>query len=197
MSGGMAGVGQILETTQREARTVFSTLREKGRERFGRTLLIALALVGGSYKGLYLPAQNKLSMLAQTITSAKTLSENADSYRLLREKLEAGYVQLPAQKDKDQFLMNAVLETLRAEGLMSESLRPPDQVNGELLSSQQTMVNAQLKFTEVLSWLARLEASQPHLHVLELALDKKKDKIGYCDVRVGVGTAVVIEDLTP
>jgi type II secretory pathway component PulM len=186
---------QVVKAIQDEVQIVTHTLREKGSKRFERPLLLGAVLIVASYYLLYLPPQRKLDALQNRIDTAKALSTNADAFKLQRDNLRAIYAALPKTKDKDHFLIEAVVETLRAEGLTSDSIQPPDENKESNLIYQQIKVSAQMKFPELVGWLARVEASKPFLHIASVDLVKSKH-LGYCEVQAGVATIIPEKDLT-
>lgn len=191
----LAVVGQILQTVQAEAQHVMSMLREKGTKRFERPLGLAFILVAGSYWVIYRPVQKKLSTLEKRIESARLLSEVAAQFKQSRDALREGYARLPEPKYKDRFLSEAILQTLKAEKLTSDSIRPPEEGMEAGVVSQRIMISAHLRFAELMGWLARVEASRPFLHIYSVDLQKSK-QVGYCDVKVGIATLVPVQDLT-
>lgn len=186
---------KVVQAIQSEVSTVSSTLREKGHKRFERPLFFAAVVLVASYYLLYMPPQRKLAGLQRRIDNARVLSQNAEAFKQVRDKLRATYAVMPKTKDKDQFLTQAIIETLRAEGLTSDSIQPPDEMKDSNLAFQQLKVSAQMKFPELLGWLARVEASKPFLHVSAVDLQKSK-RMGYCEVTVGVSTILPTADLT-
>lgn len=185
----------VVKAIQDEVQIVSQTLREKGSKRFEKPIVLGVVLVLASYYLLYAPPQKKLDVLQGRIDAAKALHQNADNYTVSRDRLRAAYSILPKMKDKDHFLVEAVLETLRAEGLTSDSIQPPDENKDANLDYQQIKVSAQMKFPELVGWLARIEASKPFLHISSVDIAKSK-RLGYCEVQAGVATIVPEKDLT-
>lgn len=191
----MSAVGRLLEDVGRELQLVANTLKDKGARRFQRPLIIGAVIIFGAYYLLYLPPRKKLDGLQRNIETAKAASDNAEAFKAAREQLLAAYAAMPSIKDKDHFLIQAVVETLRAESLTSDSIHPPEENSESSLLYQKITVAVQVRFSELLGWLARLEASKPFLHVSSLELIKSK-RLGYCDVQAGISTIVPEADLT-
>lgn len=185
----------VVHAIQSELTLVANTLKDKGAKRFERPLIIGLVLVVAAYYVLYLPPQKKLDGLQRRLDTARASKENAEAYKQVRDRLRSVYAVLPKTKDKDHFLTQAVIETLRAEGLTSDSIKPPEENKEANVVFQQITVSAQLKFPELIGWLARLEASKPYLHVTSVDLNKSK-RLGYCEVSAAVSTIVPDKDLT-
>jgi hypothetical protein len=192
----ISAIGRALEAVQREAQTVLFTLRAKGLNRFGRVLVILLAVNAGTYFFVYLPPQNKLARVKRNIAEAKVSSQSADAYRIVRDKLRASYQACPKLKVKDGFIATAFRETLRAEGLTAD-VKVPDE-SAEMDVAMQSMTqNLPMTFAEALSWLARVEATTPHLHISEFMLAKDTSRPGTCNVQIGMTTAFPSEELAP
>ncbi len=109
---------------QGEFDMLVSTMREKGAKRFGKALAISSVLVFASYAGLYAPPRKKSARLQSEIDAARKLSEFGTQYKDLRDQLAASYAQLPTLADKEMFLSNAVIDSLKAEGLTPENFQP-------------------------------------------------------------------------
>mgnify|MGYP001564275331 CR=1 FL=1 len=191
----MTTIGLLLLDMRNELQLVANTLKDKGARRFQRPLIIGAAIIFGAYYLLYLPPQKKLNGLQRKIESAKAASASTEAFKGAREQLLKTYAAMPTINDKDRFLTQAVVETLRAESLTSDSIHPPEENSESSLHYQKITVALQLRFSEMLGWLARLEASKPFLHISSLDLRKSK-RLGYCDVQAGISTIVPAMDLT-
>lgn len=189
MNFDMAAVGRLIELLQSEGQLVVHTLKDKGAKRFERPIVVAAFLLFGSYYLVYLPPVRKAQVLQQRIDEAKDLSQYVGAYKDLISKLQAIYAELPKPGDRNGFLVEAILESLKAEGLTSDSIRPPDESPEAGLIFQKCNISAEVPFTELVSWLARLEASKPFIHVFSLEVNKSK-KIGFCTINVGLSTIV-------
>ncbi len=185
----LAAIGKLLEQVQSEGQLIANTLREKGSKRFERPIVVCLAVLLGSYYLLYLPPQRKAQGLQRRIDTARQLSQYTGAYKDLHSQLQAIYSQLPKTSDRTSFLTAAAVESLKAEGLTSDSIRPPDETTQSGLVYQRLTITAEVKFTELISWLARLEASKPFIHVNSLELAKSK-RLGYCTISVVLSTIV-------
>jgi type II secretory pathway component PulM len=191
----IATAGQFMQTVQGEIQQISGTIRDKGFKRFHRAALIAGVAVLASYRLLYVPPATKLDGLQQRIDKARSMSQIAASYREVRAQLKSIYAQLPAPADKDHFLVDAVVESLKAEGLTSESIRPPEENLEANMTSQRLQISLDLRFPDLVGWLARIEASRPLLHVYSLNVNKSR-RLGYCTAQVGIGTLIPTVDLT-
>jgi hypothetical protein len=181
---------QYIKIVQNELSLVLGTLKDKGSARFGRTFAIGALGVFFSYYLVYLPPFKKMSQLSRKIEAAKAIAQYADQYKELRDKLNAIYGQLPAISSRDRWLTNAVLDSMKAENLMSDSIVPPDEQEMKGIVFQRLTVSIQLKFSEMVSWLNRIEASKPILHVGSLDMQKKADPLGTNAISCEIGTAM-------
>jgi type II secretory pathway component PulM len=191
----IATVGLLMQAVQLELQQISATIRDKGFKRFQRGALIAGVVVLAAYRLLYVPPATKLAGLQQLIDKARTMSQISASYREVRAQLRGVYAQLPAPTEKDHFLVDAIVESLKAEGLTSDSIRPPEETAEAHMTSQRLQISLDLRFPDLVGWLARVEASKPLLHVYSLNINKSR-RLGYCTAQVGVGTLIPSVDLT-
>lgn len=161
-----------------EADVVLSTLRDRGAKRFSKVFIFAGAMIAGSYMLLLKPPQAKLSRLQAEINKAKTLSDYGAQYKELRDQLSAAYAALPATKDRDQWLSNAMLDSLRAEGLLADNFKPVTEMETAGLIFQTGSTQATLEFPKFFSWLARVESAKPMMHVQSFNIDKRPENPG-------------------
>lgn len=175
---------------QAEADLVSSTLREKGGKRFGKAFAIAGVMVLLAYVGLYAPPRKKSARLQSEIDAARALSEFGTQYKELRDQLATSYDQLPLMKDREMFLSNAVIDSLKAEGLTPETFQPVREQEQAGLVFQASNIAMPVKFGEFYSWLARLEGAKPLMHLQQVSLDKKSDVIGVNTVQAEITTVI-------
>jgi type II secretory pathway component PulM len=168
-----------------------STLKEKGAERFGRTFALGLLAIVISYYLIFLPPQKKLSGLQRRIDAAKATADYADQYKGLHDQLNSLYTILPPTSAREQrWLTTAVLDSMKAEGIISDSVVPPEEAIDQGFAIQHQSISTQLKFSELVSWLNRMETNKPMLHVDSLSLMKKPAPLGTNDVNCVIGTVI-------
>lgn len=175
---------------QAELDLVVSTLREKGSKRFGKVLAIAGIMVFLAYAGLYLPPRKKAARLQAEIDAARTLSEFGVRYKELRDQLALSYRQLPLMSDREVFLSNAVIDSLKAEGLTPETFQPVREQEQSGLVFQVSNIAMPAKFNAFYSWLVRLESAKPLMHLQAVSLDKKADAVGHNNVQAQITTVI-------
>lgn len=192
----MAAVGGLMQSLQGELQLVSGTIKEKGQQRFQRAILLAAIIVFGAYYLLYGPSQKNLNQIEKQIQMAQLTAQSADGYKQLRDQIREAYALLPRSEDKDKFLTQAVIETLRSEGITSDSIQPPDEIIHGEAAYQTISVSAQVKFAEVVAWIARLEAARPYLKVTGLDI-QKSSRLGYCTIKADVATMIPAPGTAP
>ena len=190
MAAGEIDLSVYIKAIKSEIDLVVTTIRDKGAKRFGRALGVAAAAVFAAYWFIYTPPQSKIARLGKEIEAARAMSQSAVRYRELRDLLVGSYGSLPFLKDQQQWLSNAMIDSLRADGLTPDSLRPvvENEVNG--LVFQTSSVVMSLKFNDTYAWLLRLESARPLMHVGLLEVTKKDDMIGINIISCSVMTAI-------
>ena len=190
MAGKDIDLSSYLAAVKAEGSLLVNTIRDKGAKRFGKAFGMAALMIAGAYFGVYLPPQKKISRLQREIDAARAMSEAGAAYQELRTLLMGSYGTLPHMKDQQQWLSNAMIDSLRADGLTPETFRPVVEIEASGLIFQTSYVQLSLKFTDVYAWLVRLEGARPLMHVSNLDIQKKPDMIGWNSVAVSVMTAI-------
>jgi type II secretory pathway component PulM len=180
----------LADLAQAELEMVLSTIKEKGGKRFGKAFGIAGIMVFLAYAGVYAPPKKKAARLQSEIDSARTLSEHGARYKDLRDQLAAIYVQLPDVKDKEMFLSNAVIDSLKAEGLTPETFQPVREQEQAGLLFQASNIAMPVRFNEFYSWVVRLESAKPLMHLQTAELVKKPDLLGVNTVQAEITTVI-------
>lgn len=175
---------------QTELEMVMATMKEKGGKRFGKAFGIAGVMVFLAYAGVYAPPKKKAARLQSEIDAARTLSQYGNQYKDLRDRLTACYAQLPQVKDKDMFLSNAVIDSLKAEGLTPETFQPVREQELSGLLFQASNITMPVKFSEFYSWVVRLESAKPLMHLQSADLTKKPEMVGVNAVQAEITTVI-------
>ena len=151
MTFDMASVGAKLQGLQAELQLINNTIKDKGHQRFQRAFILAAILVFAAYYLLYMPSRTKLSRIQRSIDVARLTAQSADTYKQLRDQIKSTQAMLPKTSDKDKFLTQAVIETLKSEGITSDSIQPPvEKVQGDVVY-QSLSVSAEVRFAEVVA----------------------------------------------
>ncbi|MEK7390067.1 MAG: hypothetical protein AAB036_10255 [Elusimicrobiota bacterium] len=179
-----------LDILKAEAEVVTSTLREKGHQRFGK--IIALALIFGalSYFGLYRPPRQKIAMLAREVEKTRALSEVGAQYKDLRNQLAAAYALLPTMTERDHWLAAALIDSLKAETLNPDMMKPIVEDEAAGLIFQSSMIQLTSGFKEAYQWLMRVERARPLMHVRSLDVQKKTELLGVNIMTADVMTVI-------
>ena len=179
-----------LNVIQAEGNLVLSTIRHKGPRHFGKAFGLAGCMIAAAYFGVYKPPQDKISRLTAKIAAARAMSESGAAYQDVRTKLVATYASLPQLKDQQQWLSNAMIDSLRADSLTPEMFRPISEEESSGLIFQTSNVMLSISFADLYNWLIRLEGATPLMHVSSIEVSKKLDTIGWNNVSVAVKTAI-------
>jgi type II secretory pathway component PulM len=190
MAGKEVDLNIYVNAVKAEISVLTTTMRDKGAKRFGKAFAMSGFLIAAAYFGVYMPPQKKISRLQKEIDTAKAMSESGTAYQDLRNALAGSYGTLPLLKDQQQWLSNAMIDSLRADGLTPEMFRPVVESEQSGLIFQTSTVQLTIKFSDVYAWLMRLEGATPLMHVSILEIAKKPEMIGWNSVSASVMTAI-------
>lgn len=179
-----------LNAVKAEASLVITTIRHKGAKRFNKAFGMSGLMIAAAYFGVYKPPQDKISRLTAKIDMARAMSESSSAYQDVRNQLAGSYVTLPLLKDQQQWLSNAMIDSLRADNLTPEVFRPVTETEASGLIFQTSTVQLTLKFNDIYAWLLRLESATPLMHIGHLEIAKKAEMIGMNGVSASVMTAI-------
>lgn len=181
-----AGLSAVLE----EIGLMISTVKEKGVPYFLRPLAVAGMMIFAGYYMVYLPPTNKIKRIEKKLVTSRAVARYSGTYTEFHDRLARIYPQLPQAKDRADWLYKTIIDTLKAQNIVSDALRPPidDDVGG--LIYQTTSVSSKLKFNEVYALIERLESVKPSLQITNLEISKVKEDIGYNKVTCSVDTVI-------
>lgn len=180
----------IFNAVKSELDVVAATLRDKGGKRFAVAFALAGLCVALAYFGVYRPPHEKGAGLTREIAKAKAMSSAGAQYKELRDELALVYATLPQMKDREQWLSNAMIDSLRAGSLTPDNFKPTVENEISGLIFQSSTVQLTIKFAEFHAWLTRLEATKPLLHISSLNVRKKPELFGWNDAKCEVMTAI-------
>ena len=188
-------INVYFQAIQDEIMLVASTVTAKGVNRFYRALVLAMVLPFAAYILLYAPARRKLSTLDADLQTARDTAKNAATYKEFKDRLAAAYVQLPLPNDRTEWLSDTVKEALHAEGIVPIRFMPPSEDESNNAVIQTINLTMVVKFSEMMLFLARLEAIRPAVYVTSLNITKKSSasEIGQNDVSCGISTIILTE----
>jgi hypothetical protein len=184
-----------LELISREAEILVGTLRERGAQRFGRAFGAAGFMIFAAFMLVFRPAQTKSDRLDAEINRARTLYENAEKYKEMRDQLQGAYARLPTEKDRAQWLFNSVHESLEKSGLVTENIRSVQEQEVSGLVYQSLGVALNVRFPDFYDWLLRVENARPAMHLQTVDISKKNSiinelSIGYNETSCTIGTVI-------
>lgn len=190
MAGKDIDLNVYLDRVKGEADLVLTTIRHKGAKRFGKAFGMSAFMIAAAYFGVYKPPQNKISRLTARIEAARAMSQSSTAYKEVRDQLVGSYGSLPHLKDQQQWLSNAMIDSMRADNLTPEVFRPvvENEISG--LIFQTSSVQLTVRFNDIYTWLLRLEGATPMMHVSNLDIAKKPDMLGWNVVSASVMTAI-------
>lgn len=180
---------KLFESLQAEIALVASTLRDKGAGHFRRPFAVAAAALILSAVVYNHPAGRRRD-LEKRLNAAKATSEYAEPYKEIREALLVLHRQLPQLKDRDQLLLNALVDSMKAENITPDGLKPPMEEEVGTLIYQSVTMSSSIKFSDLMSWLSRIENAKPAMQVTQLSLTKRTDQIGVNNVSCVIGTII-------
>jgi type II secretory pathway component PulM len=185
-----ADVNVYLNLVKSEVTLVVTTVRHKGAKRFDKAFMMSGLLIAVAYFGVYKPPQDKISRLTAQIDAARAMSESSAAYQEVRGQLAGSYGTLPLLKDQQQWLSNAMLDSLRADNLTPDVFGRVSETEASGLIFQTSTVQLTLRFEAIYSWLLRLESATPLMHIGNLEIAKKPDMLGMNGVSASVMTAI-------
>ena len=180
----------ILTVVKAEADIIVNTLRDKGAKRFANVIALAGVLLALAYFGVYKPPQDKILRLARDIEKTRAMFEAGAQYRELRDQLAAAYAALPSMPERDQWLASALIESLRAENLTPDTIRPVSETEASGLIFQSSTIQLTIQFSEFHRWLIRLERAKPLMHVFVVDMTKKLEPLGANTITCEVMTVI-------
>jgi Tfp pilus assembly protein PilO len=186
-------INHYVVLVQDEIKLVFSTLKDKGSERFGRALIIGLGLPVAVYMLVYGPADRKLSHLDNDLNAARNTAKYADSYKDLKDRLVYAYLQLPLPKDRKNFLTDSVKAALHSQKIVATEFRPPTDEESNGIVVQNLSITMNVKFSDLMAFLTQIDATKPMIHVSAVEIMKRAEPIGRNDVTVGLSTIILTE----
>ncbi len=184
-------LNQAVLAAQREIEAASTALRERGAGRFGRIAGLGLAAVFLSYHFFYSAAATRRQMLDRRIGVARATARYADRYNALRQQLDAVNTALGAGSDRSGWLIDQIRGSLNAEGLVPESMSPPEEQAAQGYVLQTVHFTTTTRFGKLVSWLNRLEDGALALQVTSLELHKisgRDQDIGTIKVDCAVST---------
>ena len=166
------------------------SFNERGPKFFQRPIGIGAIIIFVAYWYVYLPPVNKMIQLEQDLLAAQASSQYAEDYKSLKARLENLFAKLPRVKDPENWLLGEVRKTLRAEGIVPLATGSPRAQKVEQYLFISIEVRCQATYSQLASWIARLEGGENLLFIKQLNLRKDEDPIGSNTAEVTITTVV-------
>jgi type II secretory pathway component PulM len=158
---------------QKELEEAIFTLKAKGPQYFQRVWLASFLMLFVSYKGIYIFLNGKVAQVESEITVAHLTAKYADTYKNAAGQLSLAQKRLPPFKDKDTWLTDTGIASLKAESLVPDSISSPQESESIGLKQEKISIEFQAKFPQLVSWLNRIDHAPRLTHVSSLELSKK------------------------
>ena len=143
-----------------------------------------------TYYGVYRPPQEKILRLTREIAKTRAMFEAGAQYKDLRAQLSVAYAAFPQMPERDQWLASSLIESLRAESLTPDLIRPANETEASGLIFQLSTIELTVGFGEFHRWLMRLERAKPLMHVYSIDMNKKLEPFGVNGVICEVMTVI-------
>ncbi|OGR86324.1 MAG: hypothetical protein A3J74_11445 [Elusimicrobia bacterium RIFCSPHIGHO2_02_FULL_57_9] len=188
-------VAAWLRALGNQARVALSTIKERGAKHFSRCFILGAIAVFACYSLLYVPTRSKLALLEKETERARAKVGYVDQYEDLYGRLSRLYSFLPDSTKRNAWLINTLIQSMKAEGVSSEAIPMPMEEEKADLVFQKVSVPATLKFSQLVPWLDRLNSTKPMIHVFSLSLEKKEDRPGDNKIIFGISTIIPMREL--
>ncbi len=148
-------------------------VKAKGPKHFQRVFIVSLFMLFISYRLVYVLMRDRLFEVESEIETAHVTAKYADLYKSALSHFLQAQRRLPPFKDKETWLMDEGIASLRAESLVSDAVSSPEESKMMDLQKEKIAVKFQAQFPPLVSWLYRIENSAYLIHVSSLKLEKK------------------------
>lgn len=187
----MQRIGELIRKVQMEITSMISTFKDKGANRFSRPLLLAVFAIYASNAALYKPATKKLQGLQKRLDAVRETIQYAEQYSGLRDRLKEARARLPDPAGRGSWLTNAVVEAMKEEGVIADSIEPPQESPVNAFYHQKATVTLRARFAQLAAVLYRLETTKPMIHVHSVNIIKGgEEELGSNKADIGVSTLV-------
>lgn len=187
------GMRRMLSEFQGEVAVLRDALREKGVKHFARPIGLGLLAVVVSKHLVYSSGQAAIGRVQADLTATEATARYAADYMDLKARLAGLYSRLPDAKDPGQWLLDAVRESLREEGIIPTSFSTPMERAADNYRFVSISVACSASYKELASWIARLERSKSVLFIGELMVEKKTEPLGSNKVTISIATVVPMQ----
>lgn len=175
---------------QGELLVMRDSFRERGAKFFQRPLGLGAIIVFCAYWYVYLPPVQRMALIQENLMAAQAASQYAEDYKSLKARLEGLFLKLPRVENPEGWLLAEVRRTLRAEGIVPLSTGSPKEQKVQQYRFISMEVRCQATYSQLASWIARLEGGKNLLFIKELTLRKDEEPIGSNTAEVTITTVV-------
>ncbi len=164
---------QWVSSFQKELGETIFSVKVKGPKYFQRVWLASFLMFFFSYWGVYRFMVGRLARIESEIKVAHLTAKYADTYKSAVDQLLLAQKRLPPIKEKDVWLTDTGIASLKEEGLAPDSISSPQETEAIGLKREKIDVEFQAKFPQLVSWLNRIEHASYLTHVSALELSKR------------------------
>lgn len=172
-----------------EVTFVVGSIRARGIKHYAKAVALGIAMVFVSKKFVYQSAQDKMGAIGSQLDAARATAQYADTYKELDQNLRTYATRLPPALKPEIWFFDTVRDSMKAEGLVALSISPVAVRDSKEFKYLSITLSFSARYSELGSWIARVEGSRKLLHVVSLSAVKGKD-IGVNDVQAVVSTLV-------
>lgn len=183
-------IGRLSSSFNEDLANMRDSLQDKGYKYFQRPMALGLLLILACYQLLYRAPVVRLKVIESELVATRATVKYAATYKDLRERLQILYSMLPTAKDPEEWLRNAIRESLREEGIVSNSLSSPRSNRVEGYRFLSITVTCEATYKDLATWIARLERGAALIYVESYKLAKKKAPIGMNTAEITITTAI-------
>lgn len=163
---------------QDELNQAVAGIKTKGAQHFKKPLGVAAALAAVSYLLLYQATSQKLTAINGQVYTLREVSQYAEQYRDLRNRLTGLAVKFPKDKDRRDWLFNLINSSAKLHGVKIDSLSAQRETEKQdlpfvLLTYD---VSAMGNFHRLGAWTARLESAGYFTQLEAFSLEKGQDE---------------------
>ncbi len=173
-----------------DAEIIVSALRERGLRRYARALALSGAILLASHQLAYVRGSSELARVRGSLESVRGASRYVDGYRELEARLKNFSESLPPAENPENWLLAAVRDSMKEEGILSTSLSPIARLEWNQFRIMTLTVTCRVGYPQLSSWISRMENSPKLLHVSKLNLRKDERESGINEVTISVASAV-------
>ena len=167
---------------------MFVIYEEKGAEPFKKPLLYAILPILILYFMIYSPVADKLRDKKNELANIESIIEFYEDYSNAKSMIASFQCQLPAAKDKDDWLNHVLSSNAKKHGMDFDSISAQKEIemNNYLVVSREVSLSS--TYNKVGKWVRDMENSPIFLKVTDFNLRKDPMKRGNIKVNLTLST---------